>query len=71
MALKIHAAYDEGPPDKERSSGVLIINGVSSIASSLPSVHLDMWEIFFSSIGKVLVLLRGRTDGVYQIQGSC
>ena len=64
MTSKIHAALEEGPSGKEQASRALRIAVVGRRASSLPSDHLDMWEISFLIIGKCLALLSGGPEGV-------
>ena len=70
MVSKIHATKEEVTPDKERAPRDLSIAVVIRRASSLLFYHLDMCERSFCSIGKDLVPLRGRPDGVYLRRGS-
>ena len=70
MVSKIHADSDEGNPDEEQASRALRIAVVSERVSYLLSVNFVMWERSFLIIGKVLAPCRGRSEGVYQRQGS-
>ena len=70
MVSNINTALEEEPTDRERDYIALRIAIVSGRASSLPSPHLEMWEMIFLSIWKGLVPSRGRLEGVYRKRGS-